>query len=60
MKTEDDFRSDSSDELAQRVAYLINGYIRNKLSVPEHQELDDWVSSSMENQKLIRGTNGSG
>jgi transmembrane sensor len=53
MNTEDDSRSDSSDELAQRIAYLINGYIMNKLSVPEHHELDEWVSSSMENQKLF-------
>src|ERR1700722_13442676 len=53
MNTEDDSRSDSSDELAQRIAYLINGYIVNKLSVPEHHELDEWVSSNMENQKLF-------
>jgi transmembrane sensor len=53
MNTEDEFRQDPSEELAKRIAFLINGYIRNKLTVPEHHELDEWVSSSMENQQLF-------
>jgi transmembrane sensor len=53
MNTEDEFRQDPSEELAKRIAFLINGYIRNTLTVPEHHELDEWVSSSMKNQQLF-------
>jgi transmembrane sensor len=53
MNTEDEFRQDLSEGIAKRIAFLINGYIRNKLTVSEHRELDEWVSSSMENQKLF-------
>lgn len=53
MNTEDSFQPDSSDELAQRIAYLINGYIGGDLTVSEHQELDDWVSASINNQLLF-------
>src|SRR5450432_1586253 len=53
MNTEEPFREDPSDELAQRIAYLINGYIRKKLTVSEHKELDEWVSASMKNQELF-------
>ncbi|HEY4936853.1 MAG TPA: hypothetical protein VII44_09750, partial [Puia sp.] len=53
MNTDDEFRHDPSEELAKRVAYLINGYIRNKLTVSEQLELDEWVSFSMENQQLF-------
>src|SRR5580692_3729533 len=53
MNTEDDFRSGPSDELAERIAYLINGYIRENLTVSEQQELDDWVTANMKNQQLF-------
>jgi hypothetical protein len=53
MNTEEPFQEDPSDELAQRIAYLINGYILKKLTVPEHKELDEWVSASMKNQELF-------
>jgi transmembrane sensor len=53
MNTEEPFRQDPSEELAQRIAYLINGYIRKSLTVSEHEELDEWVTASMENQQLF-------
>jgi len=53
MNTEEPFRQDPSEELARRIAYLINGYIRKKLTVSEHRELDDWVSENMNNQQLF-------
>jgi transmembrane sensor len=53
MNIEEPFRQDPSEELAKRIAYLINGYIRKKLTVSEHQELDDWVSDNMKNQQLF-------
>jgi ferric-dicitrate binding protein FerR (iron transport regulator) len=53
MNTEEDFRSGPSDELAERIAYLINGYIRENLTVSEQQELDDWVTANMKNQQLF-------
>ncbi len=53
MKTEESFRSDPSEELAKRIAYLINGYNLDNLTVSEHKELDDWVTASMRNQQLF-------
>ncbi|HEV3224165.1 MAG TPA: FecR domain-containing protein [Puia sp.] len=53
MNTEEPSRSDPSEELAKRIAYLINGYNLDNLTVSEHQELDDWVTASMRNQQLF-------
>ncbi|MDP9040975.1 MAG: FecR domain-containing protein [Bacteroidota bacterium] len=53
MNTEDDFRNGSTEELAKRIAYLINGYMRDKLTASEHEELDEWVAASMRNQQLF-------
>src|SRR5580704_2860972 len=41
------------EELAFRVAYLVAGFIRGSLTESEHQELDDWVNSSLKNQRLF-------
>lgn len=41
------------DEEAYRVAYLIAGFIRNTLTVKEHDELDEWVNASDHNMKLF-------
>ena len=41
------------DSKAQRVAYLIAGYIRKTLSENEHDELDDWVNASDQNMLLF-------
>ena len=38
---------------AGKIAYLISGYIRENLTEAEHRELDNWVTASMENQKLF-------
>lgn len=38
---------------AGRIAYLISGYIRESLTNAEHRELDNWVTASMDNQKLF-------
>ena len=38
---------------AFRVAYLIAGYIRDNLSVSEHEELDAWVAESDHNLRLF-------
>ncbi len=53
MKEEEPIGQGPQDELAYRVAYLIAGYIRETLSKQEHQELDDWVCASMDNQRLF-------
>jgi transmembrane sensor len=53
MNSEEDFRPDPEDELAKRIAYLINGYNGRNLSQAENQELDDWVTASMKNQQLF-------
>ncbi|MBS1667609.1 MAG: FecR domain-containing protein [Bacteroidetes bacterium] len=43
----------ADDEQAFRIAYLMAGYIKGTLTKSEHQELDDWVSASMANQRLF-------
>ena len=43
----------NNDELAKRIAYLINGYNLRNLSPGEDRELDDWVTASMRNQQLF-------
>src|ERR1700676_95897 len=53
MKKEAFIQSGDGDEQAYRVAYLIAGYIRESLTQQEHQELDDWVTASMDNQRLF-------
>lgn len=38
---------------AERIAYLISGYIRETLTNAEHEELDDWAAASDENMQLF-------
>jgi ferric-dicitrate binding protein FerR (iron transport regulator) len=40
-------------EKAERVAYLIAGFIRHTLTPEEHDELDAWVEASPENMQLF-------
>jgi transmembrane sensor len=44
---------DPSEEKAQRIGYLIAGYIRQTLTPQEHDELDAWVEESDENMLLF-------
>lgn len=53
MTEEEPFQPDPRDKLAFRTAYLIAGYIQESLTSREHQELDDWVSDSLDNQLLF-------
>jgi transmembrane sensor len=53
MNTEDSSWKDSLEELAERIAYLINGFIQDDLTESEHDELDEWVSANMKNQRLF-------
>jgi transmembrane sensor len=39
--------------VAERIAYLIAGFLRNSLTEEEHDELDDWVVASDENTRLF-------
>ncbi|MBN8718397.1 MAG: FecR domain-containing protein [Sediminibacterium magnilacihabitans] len=41
------------DEKAYRVAYLIAGFIRHRLTEKEHDELDNWVTESDHNMQLF-------
>jgi transmembrane sensor len=45
--------SGENDEKAFRIAFLISGYLKDDLTEAEHTELDDWVTTSMENQRLF-------
>jgi len=53
MNTEDLSGNDPTEELAERIAYLINGFIQDDLTESEHDELDEWVSANMKNQRLF-------
>ncbi len=53
MSTEESSRPEASEESAKRIAYLINGYNLDNLTIPEHQELDEWVTSDIKNQQLF-------
>lgn len=41
------------EEQANRIAYLVAGYLRQTLSEKEHDELDNWIAGSDENQVLF-------
>jgi transmembrane sensor len=51
MKADDINEINEKD--ANRVAYLIAGYIRQTLTEKEHDELDEWIVSSDDNQRLF-------
>ena len=53
MKEDKPIGQDPQDEHAYRVAYLIAGYIRDNLTQVENEELDNWVTASMDNQRLF-------
>src|ERR1700712_1214350 len=40
-------------EKAERIAYLIAGFINHTLTPAEHDELDIWVEASPENMQLF-------
>jgi hypothetical protein len=44
---------EEADKLARRIAYLIHAYIMQTISEEEHNELDEWVGASMNNQRLF-------
>jgi len=44
---------DESNNFNLRIAYLINGYIRDRLTIAEHDELDDWVCQNLDNQQIF-------
>lgn len=53
MIEEEPIQPGPQDKLAFRTAYLIAGYIKENLTPREHEELDDWVTASMDNQLLF-------
>ena len=44
---------EETDKLAMRIAYLIHSFIAETISDAENNELDEWVSMSMKNQRLF-------
>jgi len=49
MKADDENHITNAD----RVAYLVAGYIRQTLTDEEHDELDQWITASDDNQRLF-------
>ena len=41
------------DQPAYRIAYLIAGYIRHRLTEQEHDELDNWITENDHNMQLF-------
>ena len=46
-------RSEQTEKLARRIAYLINAFIMQTIAEADHDELDEWVCTSMKNQRLF-------
>ena len=42
-----------TEERAQRVAYLVIGFINKTLTTKEHDELDEWVGDNDDNIELF-------
>ena len=42
-----------TEDRAQRIAYLVAGFIRQRLTDKEHDELDEWITASDANQELF-------
>ena len=51
----DDPKNGMNEASADRVAYLVAGYIRQTLTEKEHDELDEWITTSDDNQLLFEG-----
>ncbi|TMI94615.1 MAG: hypothetical protein E6H08_08375, partial [Bacteroidetes bacterium] len=49
----DDPKNGMNEASADRVAYLVAGYIRQTLTEKEHDELDEWITTSDDNQLLF-------
>jgi hypothetical protein len=52
MTNHENEKQDPGEDML-RTAYLINGYIRNNLTEKEHNELDDWVTENIINQRIF-------
>lgn len=53
MNEETGHINQEGEEKAKRVAGLIAGYLRQTLSEEEHDELDEWMTASDDNQRLF-------
>ncbi|HEU5168013.1 MAG TPA: FecR domain-containing protein [Chitinophagaceae bacterium] len=45
--------NEMNEQGADRVAYLVAGYIRQTLTEKEHDELDEWITANNDNQRLF-------
>ncbi len=53
MKDEQEDMLKNEPTPPDRVAWLIAGYLRQTLSEKEHDELDEWMAASDDNQRLF-------
>jgi hypothetical protein len=53
FSNQETFLQDETNNFDKRVAYLINGWIRERLTETEHDKLDNWVSHSRANQQIF-------
>ncbi len=42
-----------NEQEADRIAYLLSGFMRQTLTETEHDELDEWITARPENQRLF-------
>ena len=42
-----------TEQEAERIAYLVAGFINKTITEPEHEELDDWINASDKNMQLF-------
>lgn len=53
MITDRSIQPSEEDEQAFRIAFLVAGFMQNKLSPAEHDELNGWVNEQEQNQLLF-------
>ncbi len=53
MKEDPNDIAGNPEQQAARIAYLVAGFLQQKLTEPEHDELDEWITASDENQRLF-------
>lgn len=53
MKKDRSSSPSSADRQAYRIAFLIAGFLQDRLTPDEHRELDNWVTASLDNQRLF-------
>jgi hypothetical protein len=53
------FNHSGRNHISERIAHLIDAYLRQSITPDEHDELDDWVGASDDNMRVFEEKTGS-